>query len=44
VPIVDRRNTRDKQEEIKIMEAVKDDRLPFEEDMEEWRPIWYLPF
>lgn len=44
VPIVNRRNTRDKQEEIKIMEAVKDDRLPFEEDMEEWRPIWYLPF
>ena len=44
VPIVSRRNTRDKQEEIKIMEAVKDDKLPFEEDMEDWRPIWYLPF
>jgi hypothetical protein len=44
VPIVSRRNTRDKQEEIKIMKAVKDERLPFEEDMEDWRPIWYLPF
>jgi hypothetical protein len=44
VPIVDRRNTRNKQEEIKIMKAVKDERLPFEEDMEDWRPIWYLPF
>ena len=44
VPIVNRRNTRDKQEEIKIMKAVKDERLPFEEDMEDWRPIWYLPF
>ena len=44
VPIVNRRNTRDKQEEIKIMKTVKDERLPFEEDMEHWRPIWYLPF
>ena len=44
VPIVNRQNTRNKQEEIKIMKAVKDERLPFEEDMEEWRPIWYLPF
>lgn len=44
VPIVNRRNTRNKQEEIKIMKAVKDERLPFEEDMEDWRPIWYLPF
>jgi hypothetical protein len=44
VPIVNRRNTRSKQEEIKIMEAIKDEGLPFEEDMEEWRPIWYLPF
>jgi hypothetical protein len=44
VPIVNRRNTRNKQEEIKIMKAVKDERLPFEEDMENWRPIWNLPF
>jgi hypothetical protein len=44
VPIINRRNTRNKQEEIKIMKAVKDERLPFEENMEEWRPIWYLPF
>jgi hypothetical protein len=44
VPIVNRRNTRNKQEEIKIMEAVKDEGLPFEENMEDWRPIWYLPF
>jgi hypothetical protein len=26
------------------MKAVKDERLPFEEDMEEWHPIWHLPF
>jgi hypothetical protein len=44
VPIVNRRNTRNRQEEIKIMRAVKDERLPFEEDMEDWRPIWHLPF
>jgi hypothetical protein len=44
VPIVNRRNTRNKLEEIKIMKAVKDEKLPFEEDMEDWRPIWYLPF
>jgi hypothetical protein len=44
VPIVDRRNARNKQEEIKIMKAVKDERLPFEEDMEDWHPIWYIPF
>jgi hypothetical protein len=44
VPITSRRNARNKEEEIKIMNAVKDERLPFEEDMEEWRPIWHLPF
>jgi hypothetical protein len=44
VPITSRRNARNKEEEIKIMKAVKDERLPFEEDMEEWRPIWHLPF
>ena len=44
VPIVNRRYTRNKLEEIKIMKAVKDEKLPFEEDMEDWRPIWYLPF
>jgi hypothetical protein len=44
VPIVSRRNARNKEEEIKIMKAVKDERLPFEEDIEKWRPIWHLPF
>jgi hypothetical protein len=44
VPITSRRNARNKEEEIKIMKAVKDERLPFEEDMEEWHPIWQLPF
>ena len=44
VPIASRRNARNKEEEIKIMKAVKDERLPFEEDMEEWRSIWNLPF
>jgi hypothetical protein len=44
VPIISRRNARNKKEEIKIMKAVKDERLPFEEDMEEWHPIWHLPF
>lgn len=44
VPILNRRNARNKQEEIKIMKAVKDERLPFEEDMEDWHPIWFLPF
>jgi hypothetical protein len=44
VPIASRRNARNKEEEIKIMKAVKDERLPFEEDMEEWRSIWHLPF
>jgi hypothetical protein len=44
VPIASRRNARNKEEEIKIMKAVRDERLPFEEDMEEWRSIWNLPF
>ena len=44
VPILGRRNARNKQEEIKIMKAVTDERLPIEEDMKEWHPIWYLPF
>jgi hypothetical protein len=44
VPIVSRRNARNKDEEIKIMKAVKDERLPCEEDMEKWRPIWHLQF
>lgn len=44
VPMVSRRNARNKDEEIKIMKAVKDERLPCEEDMEKWRPIWHLQF
>jgi hypothetical protein len=44
VPIMNRRNARNNQEEIKIMKAIVDDKLPFEENIKEWRPIWYLPF
>lgn len=44
VPIVNRRRARNIEEEMKIMEAVKGERLPLEEDTKKWRPIWYLPF
>ncbi|MDN5847716.1 MAG: hypothetical protein L0H53_15740 [Candidatus Nitrosocosmicus sp.] len=44
VPIVSRRRARNIEEEMEIMEAVKGERLPFEEDTKEWRPLWYLPF
>ncbi len=34
---------RNNQAEMKIMDAVTDDKLPFEKDMTRWYPIWDLP-
>ena len=44
VPIVSRRKARNNQEEMKIMTAILDDKLPFEENTDQWHPIWNLPF
>ena len=44
VPIMSKRKARNNQEEMNIMRAIADDRLPFEEDMDRWYPIWTLPF
>ena len=44
VPIATRQKARNNQDEMNIMSAVEDDKLPFEEDMDRWDPIWNLPF
>jgi hypothetical protein len=44
VPIVDRQKARNSQQEINIMKAVENDRLPFEDDSSKWYPNWNLPF
>lgn len=44
VPIIGRQKARNNQEEMKIVKAVWDDKLPFEEDTSKWHPIWNLPF
>lgn len=44
VPIIGRQKARNNQQEINIMKAVEDDKLPFEEDPSKWYPKWNLPF
>ncbi len=44
VPIIGRQKARNNQQEINIMKAVEDDKLPFEEDSSKWYPKWNLPF
>ena len=44
VPIIGRQKARNSSEEMSMMRAVSNDRLPVEEDASKWDPIWHLPF
>ena len=44
VPIIGRQKTRNSREELNMMRAVSNDKLPLEEDESRWDPIWHLPF
>ena len=44
VPIIGRQKTRNSREEMNMMRAVSNDKLPLEEDKSRWDPIWHLPF
>ena len=44
VPLIGRQKTRNSREELNMMRAVSNDKLPLEEDESRWDPIWHLPF
>jgi hypothetical protein len=44
VPIIGRQKARNSREEMDMMRAVSNDKLPLEEDESRWDPIWHLPF
>jgi hypothetical protein len=44
VPIIGRQKARNDQQEINIMKAVEDDKLPFDDNSSRWYPKWNLPF
>jgi hypothetical protein len=43
VPIIGRQKARNSREEMNMMRAVSNDKLPLEEDESRWDPIWHLP-
>ena len=43
VPINEQQKQRNHSEELKIMSALIDEKLPFEKDMSRWYPIWNIP-
>ena len=44
VPLIGRQKTRNSREEMNMMRAVSNDKLPLQEDESRWDPIWHLPF
>jgi hypothetical protein len=43
VPVNQQQRRRNHNAELKIMSAIADDELPFEEEMSKWYPIWNIP-
>jgi|SRR5215207_4392356 len=43
VPINEQQKQRNHSEELKIMSALADEKLPFEKKMSRWYPIWNIP-